>query len=123
MSKSKVNRFLLLKQFAEQIKKSYGAISSNIQKVVEVLNSSEDIDESLRGHIEKIIASLEAVEKKILVEKGLANETENLRVLNEEINKIKELESYLKLARRSSSHSVIVAINNLNKSLLALFAK
>ena len=87
------------------------------------MNSSEDIDEGLKKHIEQIIASLELVEEKILVERKLADNTETLRLLKEEIKRIKDLRSYLKLAEKDSSHSVIVAINSLNKSLLALFAR
>jgi len=118
-----MNRLELLRQFAEQIRRSYEAISSNILSVVEAMNSSEDIDEGLKKHIEQIIASLELVEKKILVERKLADNTETLRLLKEEIKRIKDLRSYLKLAEKDSSHSVIVAINSLNKSLLALFAR
>ena len=118
-----MSKFVLLQKFAEQIRKSYGAISSNISGVVEALNSGEEVDEKLQKHIEQIIAYLKLVEKKILVEKKLADNSEKLRLLKEEINEIKKLESYLKLAKTNSSHSVIVAINSLNNSLMALFAK
>ena len=118
-----MSKLELLQQFAEQIRKSYGAISSNISGVVEALNSGEEVDEKFQKHIEKIIAYLKLVEQKILVEKKLADNSEKLRLLKEEINNIKKLESYLKLAKTNSSHSVIVAINSLNNSLMALFAR
>ncbi len=118
-----MNKLELLQQFAEQIRKSYGAISSNISGVVEALNSGEEVDEKLKKHIEQIIAYLKLVEQKIIVEKKLADNSEKLRLLKEEVTKIKKLKSYLKIAETNPSHSVIVAINSLNNSLMALFAR
>ena len=117
------NRLELLRQFAEQIRKVYGAISSNILEVVEVLNSSDKTDEGLKKHIENIIASLELVEKKMMVERELAEDKGTLHLLKEEIERIRDLESYLKLAKKNANHSVITAIDRLNKSLMGLFAR
>lgn len=116
-----MNRLKLFQQFAKQIKRSYGAISSNIQEVVEVLNLSEGVDDDLKKHIRQIIASLGSVEQKVFVARKLADDTETLSLLEKEIKKIRNLGSYLKLAEKDPSHSVIVAINSLNNSLMALF--
>ena len=122
MNKVEINRGNLLREFAERIKKTYGGISLNISDVVEALNSNEKVDEGLKKHIEKIIASLVLLEQKILVEKKLTDK-QTLHLLNRKINNIKSLRSYLVLAERKPDHSIIVAIDRLNNSLLALFAE
>ena len=117
-------RLLFLEKFATGIAGVYSGISGNINRVVAVLNVVEQY-ETMKPHINQIIASLEALKPKIVLEEGIAaheNLNQVLRIMKKEVAEITHLEAYLRLAIRSPKHNIITAINNLNKKLTALFA-
>ena len=114
-------KLAILNEFAQRLSDVYSAIAKNINNVVQVLNVTE-ADKDIKISITQIIASLEALEKSIFVERKLTDERQILKIIARQISDIKKLEAYLRLSVRQSDHRVIRAINNLNTELTKLFA-
>lgn len=117
-------KLVFLKEFAAGVSGVYSAIAKNINNVVAVLNVMES-DSTISGHIKQIIASLELLKPKIVLEEGIATKEKLkplLRILNRQLAEIKKLEAYLRISIKNPKHDVIKAINDLNKKLTELFA-
>jgi len=128
------NKLRLLRKFAAALGAAYAPIAREIDAVVEALNVTGP-DDQLKRYIERIVASLKVVEKKISFEKKLAasakkeitlndaSAQEILPLLAKQIKYILALEHDLEGAERSPSRDLIFAINRLNSELERLFGK
>ncbi len=116
-------KLALLQRFAAAIRDAYAPIARGIDAVVEALNVTGP-DAQLKRYIERVVASLNVVEKKIKFEERLADrQKEILPVLAQQITKILKLEHGLRAAEGSPSRDLIFAINRLNSELERLFAE
>lgn len=119
--------------YFENIHTAYSGIANRIEELIEFLNnpSKKDSEENRNISIvaDKITIYLEGIQKFIKKEKKLVKKKQKfptltkekrrklLALLEEELQKIKKLEEYVKLEREKPDHNLVKILFNLNEEI------
>ena len=110
--------------YLKQIEEIYSAIGKKVQDLIFLLNETETAhDPHTEQLVQRITGFLSSLEKNVLQEKGLVQELPGkkkkpfLKLLQSELQTIRELNAYVKLSKQKPTPTVIKKINELNKAV------
>lgn len=112
-----------LKIFIGEISGVYAAIAKRIEELLEALNSKNEADPHTQALAQRITNFLKGLEKSVNAVKRSAKtlppqtKARLLALLQKEIKEIRQLESYVALAKKHPKPAIITSIHSLYREL------